>query len=149
MTTDQRVTETRTKISVKEVENTRYECAVCEMVYDEEAVITVGLDRRNTTDDMFGGRAPEVERVVCTHCAEGLFDYTADAGWTPERKQILPPQLVERATVNAFVGLILSIPAACISAGLALQGVPVATAVGYGAVMLMIILALLGVRRLS
>jgi len=63
MTTDQRVTETRTKVKVEEVENTRYECAVCEMLYDEEAVITVGLDRRNRADDIFGGRVPEVERV--------------------------------------------------------------------------------------
>jgi hypothetical protein len=149
MTTDQRVTETRAKVTVEEVKNTRYECAVCEMLYDEEAVITVGLDRRNSTDDMFGGRTAEVERVVCTHCAEGLFEYTTDAGWTPEREQILPPQLVEHATVNAFVGLMISVPAVSAAVMLAAQGVPVATAVGYGVAAFMAVVALLGVRRLS
>jgi len=146
VTVDQRVVETRTEVRVEEVENTRFECAVCELVHDAGDVITVGLDRQPTeAEGLFESRKPEVERIVCTHCAEGLFDYSADGGWTPEREGVLPDRFVERMAAYATVSLFLSVPVGGVAVWLAFAGVPALTAAGYGA---LLFAAVMGVARL-
>ena len=134
MTTDQRVTETHTEVRVEEVENTRYECAVCELVHDAEAVLTVGLDRQPTeSGGPFAVREPEVERIICTHCAEGLFEYSTADGWTPERDGVLPSHFIERIAAYAVVTALVSVPVAGLMAGVASAGViPTTTAAVYG-----------------
>jgi hypothetical protein len=74
------VEETRTEVTVEEVTETRFRCHVCEMVYDDEEVLRIGLDRKASDGgDLFArGAEPRAERTVCHHCAEGLFDYEPD-----------------------------------------------------------------------
>jgi len=78
--TESVVEETRTEVTVEEVTETRYRCHVCEMLYDEDAVLRIGLDRDTSEGgDLFtSGAEPRAERTVCHHCAEGLFDYEPD-----------------------------------------------------------------------
>lgn len=74
------VEETRTEVTVEEVTETRYRCHVCEMLYEDDAVLRIGLDREASDDgDLFArGAQPRAERTVCHHCVEGLFDYEPD-----------------------------------------------------------------------
>jgi len=75
------VEETRTEVSVEEVTERRYRCAVCDMVYNPDHIISIGLDRDrvDTSDGMFtDSTQPRAERYICEHCVDGLFDYEPD-----------------------------------------------------------------------
>ena len=72
------VERTRTEVSVEEVTERRYRCAVCDMVYDPEDVVNVGLDRQKEAALLQAGSEPRAERIVCAHCVEGLFEYRPD-----------------------------------------------------------------------
>jgi hypothetical protein len=78
--TESVVEETRTEVSVEEVTETRFRCHVCEMVYDGDEVLRIGIDRDTSADgDLFSrGAEPRAERTICHHCADGLFDYAPD-----------------------------------------------------------------------
>ena len=77
--TESVVEETRTEVSVEEVTETRYRCHVCEMAYDADEVLRIGLDRTAADGDLFAnGAEPRAERTICHHCDDGLFDYEPD-----------------------------------------------------------------------
>ena len=86
MTADSVITETRTEITTEEVTETRYRCHVCDMVYDEQDVVTIGIDRSELPETPLsgGGVEPRVERIVCRHCTDGLFDYEPSEDSTVE-----------------------------------------------------------------
>jgi hypothetical protein len=107
------------------------------MVYEQAGVLTIGLDRRPDKEGrVFGVRQPEVERVVCTHCAEGLFEYSTENGWSPDRSKVIPGQFVERITAYTVVAMFVSFPIGAFTVLLALSGVAVSTAATYGALAL-------------
>ena len=134
------VTETRTEVSVEEVTETRYRCHVCEMLYEGDAVIQIGLDRRPDGDGLFSD-APREERTVCEHCVEGLFDYEADGTGAFDDSQT--PHTVEpidKITVAGLFLLLLGVSTGVAGAVIVASGGPgllvpafaAATALGLG-----------------
>ena len=105
--TESVVEETRTQVTTKEVTETRYQCCVCDMVYEEDQVINIGLDRYETGESMLstGGAEPRAERVVCQHCASGLFDY--DAGEQGAFAEPNTPVGVDWATLTGAFGALV------------------------------------------
>jgi len=110
------VEETRTEVSVDEVTERRYRCFVCDMVYDPERIISIGLDRDrvDTSDGMFtDSTQPRAERYLCDHCAEGLFDYEPDGdstfseSQTPAGVEVID-QLAALGTITVFVALVVA-----------------------------------------
>ena len=107
------VEETRTEVSVEEVTERRYRCAVCDMVYNPDHIISIGLDRDrvDTSDGMFTDSAqPRAERYICEHCVDGLFDYEPDGDSTFSESQTptaVGPidKLAALGTVTIFVSI--------------------------------------------
>lgn len=64
------VTNTRTQVEVEEiqVEETQYLCRNCDQAYDEDRMLTVGVELNED------GEAEE-ERQLCRACAESVLDY--------------------------------------------------------------------------
>lgn len=116
------VTETRTEIRAEEVTETQYRCHVCEMVYERDDVLTVGVDRRPLENEtLFGsGEEPRAERVLCQHCAEGLFDYDIETGGAfSEPRPGIQNDWVTRAAVHTVAGVFLMFPAIAAAAVIA------------------------------
>lgn len=144
MTTDAVVEETRTEIAVEEVTETRYRCAVCEMVYEPSEIITVGLDRDrdDDSDSLFtDSTQPRAERYLCHHCADGLFEYDADSDRAfSEAATPSGTQLIDHIAAAGTVLLFVAIVAGGLAASVAMSGgqvplVPAAIAgvvVGFG-----------------
>lgn len=144
--TDAVVEQTRTEIAVEEVTETRYRCAVCEMVYEPEKIITVGLDRDSASEDaslFTDPDAPRAERYLCHHCADGLFEYDAaddstfSEAATPSGTQVID-HIAAAGTVLLFVAIVAGVLAASVAAAggqvplvpAAIAGVVVGFAVG-------------------
>jgi hypothetical protein len=125
------VEETRTEVTVEEVTETRYRCHVCEMLYEGDAVLRIGLDRSPTDGgDLFtSGAEPRAERTVCHHCAEGLFDYEPD-GESVFDESNTPATVddVSVATVYGVFVLFVAGIAGFVALGSVLVGVPIGVA---------------------
>lgn len=130
MSSDGVVETTRTEVSVEEVTERRYECAVCEMVYDADDILTVGLDRErvDTSSNPFtDGTQPRAERYLCEHCVGGLFDYDANADST--LSEASTPAGTTPVDVVAAVGaatLVIVVAVIAATLPVALSGGPVA-----------------------
>lgn len=133
---------TRTEVRTEEVTETRYRCHVCDMVYDDDEVLTIGLDRAEMPDTpLFGsGVEPRAERIVCRHCSDGLFGYEPDDDSTlgePSMRFDLDWATMTGATgaVVLLVGLPLAVVSGLVAAatGTGLF-VPAAVAVFVGGV---------------
>jgi len=129
--TESVVEETRTEVTVEEVTETRYRCHVCEMLYEDDAVLRVGLDRDTSEGgDLFsGGAQPRAERTVCHHCAEGLFDYEPD-GESVFSESNTPATVddISVATVYGVFVIAIGILAGVFTLAAVLAGAPIAVA---------------------
>jgi len=59
---------TRTSVEVTEVQEREYICRNCDQGFDEEEIVTVGIDVDEDGEN-------EEERQFCLHCSDELFDY--------------------------------------------------------------------------
>lgn len=62
------VTRTRTEIAVEEIQEELFVCRNCEQAFDEDEMLTVGVDVDEDGDHI-------EERQFCHHCADSLLDY--------------------------------------------------------------------------
>lgn len=122
--TESVITETRTEVTTKEVTETRYRCHVCDMVYDEDQVLKIGLDRQAGDGDLFSeGAQPRAERTICQHCADGLFDYEADGGGAFDQSNTRFEQdWLNTTAALTVVAMFVTTPVAVIAAGVAGAG---------------------------
>lgn len=137
--TESVVKETRTEVRVEEVTETRFRCYVCDMVYDEGGVLRIGVDRQaSDAKTLFAdGAEPRAERTICTHCAEGLFDYDADAdGALDEAQTHAGVQPVDVASAVGAVTVLVVLVTAVVAGAFSLVGGQAAfVAVAVGSVL--------------
>ncbi|RAW44086.1 hypothetical protein DQW50_16315 [Halorubrum sp. 48-1-W] len=132
--TDAAITETRTVVTTEEVTETRYRCYVCEMEYEESAVLTIGVDRQYDDGMLEDGVEPRAERTICQHCADGLFDYgAAEGGAFDESASTYKADWVTQTAAFGTVLVLVSVVVGVLAAGASLGGAsvpPVVASVG-------------------
>jgi len=121
---DAAVETTRTEVVEQEITETRYRCHVCEMVYDPEQVLQIGLDRQAGDGDLFSeGPQPRAERTICQHCADGLFAYEADGGGVLEESTTrFEKDWLTTTAALTVVAMFVTTPVAVIAAAVAGAG---------------------------